>query len=112
MLDILIGWTLSALALLFVAWVVPGISFAGFMSAFWAALVMGIVNISIRPVLLLLTLPINLLTLGFLTFIINALLFWLVAKLVPGFTVANFSAAFLGALLLSIISLFIHRAEL
>lgn len=111
MLSIIIRWILLALALLFVAWLVPGISFAGFMSALTAAFVMGIVNIFIRPILLILTLPINLLTLGLFTFIINALMFLLVAKLVPGFMVAGFLAALLGSIVLSILSMFINRLD-
>ena len=111
MLDIIIKWVLFALSLLFVAWVVPGISLAGFMPALWAALVMGIINILIRPLLLLLTIPINLLTLGLFTFIINAFLFWFVSTIVPGFMVSGFLAALLGSILLSIISLFINRID-
>ena len=111
MLDIIIKWVFFALSLLFVAWVVPGISLAGFMPALWAALVMGIINIFIRPLLILLTIPINLLTLGLFTFIINAFLFWLVSTIVPGFMVSGFLAALLGSLLLSIISLFINRID-
>ena len=111
MLDILIKWVLLALALLFVAWIVPGISFAGFMAALWAALFMGIINIFIRPILILLTLPLNLITLGLFTFIINAFLFWLVAHIVSGFMVADYWAALLGSIVLSIISLFINRID-
>lgn len=112
MIEILIRWVLFALALLFTAWVVPGISLAGFASAMWAALVIGIVNIFIRPILLILTLPINLLTLGLLTFVINALMFWLVSKLVPGFMVSGFLAALVGSIVLSILSVFINRIYL
>lgn len=111
MLFLAIRWILYALALLFVAWVVPGISLAGVMPAFWAALVIGIINIFIRPLLLLLTLPINILTLGLFTFVINALMFLLVAKLVPGFSVQGFGAALLGSFLLAVISIFINRID-
>lgn len=109
MLFLLFRWVLFAGALLFVAWAVPGISLAGFGAALWAAIVIGLVNVFIKPVLILLTLPINLLTLGLFTFIINALLFWLVSKLVPGFIVTDFLAALLGSILLSILSLIINR---
>lgn len=112
MLFLLIKWVLFAGALLFTAWIVPGISFTGFASALFAALVMGLVNTFIRPVLLILTLPINLLTLGLLTFVINALMFLLVAKLVPGFNITGFLAALLGSIVLSIISIFINRIDL
>ena len=111
MLLLIIRWVLFALALLFTAWITPGISFAGFMSALWAALVMGIVNIFIRPLLILLTLPINILTLGLFTFIINALMLLLVAKLVAGFAVDGFLAALLGSIVLSILSMFINRLD-
>ncbi len=109
MIDLLINWVLFALALLFVALIIPGITFSGFVPALLAAIVIGLVNIFIRPLLLILTLPINLLTLGLFTFVINALMFWLVSKLVPGFFVSGFLAALLGSILLSILSLFIHR---
>lgn len=111
MFDILIKWVLLALSLLFVAWIVPGISFAGFMAALWSALLIGIINIFIRPILLFLTLPLNLLTLGLFTFIINAFLFWVVSHIVPGFMVADFMAALLGSILLSVISLFLNRVD-
>ena len=109
MLFLLIRWMLFALALLFVAWVVPGISLSGFSAALWSAIVIGLVNIFIKPVLILLTLPINILTLGLFTFVINALMLLLVAKLVDGFNVDGFLAALLGSVVLSIISLFINR---
>jgi len=111
MFELIIRWVLFALALLFTAWVVPGISFAGFASALIAALVMGIVNIFVRPILLIFTLPLNLLTLGLFTFVINALMFLLVAKMVPGFTVTGFLAALLGSILLSILSLYINSLD-
>lgn len=111
MVSMLVKWVLMAFAMLFVAWIVPGISFAGFMSAFWAVLVMAIVNVFIRPILLLLTLPINLLTLGLFTFIINALMFLLVAKIVPGFMVVGFVAALLGSIVLSILSILINKVD-
>jgi len=105
----IIKWLLFAGALLFTAWVVPGISFAGFMSAMLAALVMGLINMFIRPIFLVLTLPINMLTLGLFTFIINALMLLLVAKIVPGFMIVSFLAALFGSIVLSILSIFINR---
>jgi len=112
MLGLVIRWMLFALALLFIAWIVPGISLASFMTAMWAALVIGLVNIFIRPVLLILTLPLNLLTLGLFTFIINALMFWLVASFVEGFMVSGFLAALIGSIILSVLSMFINDLEL
>ena len=111
MLSMLIRWVLFTLALLFTAWIVPGISFAGITTALFAAFIMGLVNIFIRPIIMVLTLPLNLLTLGLLTFIINALMFLLIAKLVTGFMVAGFLAALLGSIVLSVISVFINRLE-
>lgn len=109
MLEMLIQWVLFALALLFTAWIVPGISLAGFAAAMWAAVVIGLVNIFIRPILLILTLPINILTLGLFTFVINALMLWLVSKLVPGFSIDGFLSALFGSIIISILSIFINR---
>ena len=111
MLSMLIRWVLFAGAMIFTAWLVPGISFTGFLPALFAAFVMGLVNIFIRPILLILTLPLNMLTLGLFTLIINALMFLLVAKLVTGFTVEGFWAALFGSIVLSILSLFINRLD-
>lgn len=111
MINMLIQWVLFAGAMLFTAWLVPGISFTGFMPAMFAAFVMGLVNIFIRPILLLLTLPLNILTLGLFTLIINALMLLLIAKLVDGFTVHGFWAAFFGSIVLSILSIFINRLD-
>ena len=112
MFNLLLKLVLTAAALIFVAWVIPGISITGFVPALWAAFIMGLLNIFIRPILLLLTLPINLITLGLFTFVINALLFLLASTLVSGFIVANFLDAILGSILLSIISLFVNRLDL
>ena len=95
---------LNAFAVLAVAYFVPGVSVGSFGVAVLAALVLGIVNALVRPVLLILSLPINILTLGLFTLVINALLFWLTSSFVPGFFVQNFRAAFLGALVFWIVS--------
>lgn len=112
MVRLIIRWVLFALALLFTAWIVPGISFANFQTALLAAFVMGLVNIFIRPIILIFTLPLNLLTLGLFTFVINAFMLWLVAKIVVGFTITGFLAALLGSILLSVISIFINKMVL
>lgn len=112
MIRLIIRWILFSLALLFTAWLVPGISFASFQTALLAAIVMGLVNIFIRPIILIFTLPLNLLTLGLFTFVINALMFLLVAKIVAGFIVTGFLAALLGSIVLSIISIFINKTDL
>lgn len=111
MIRLIIRWILFALALLFTAWIVPGISFANFQTALLAAFVMGLVNIFIRPIILIFTLPLNLLTLGLFTFVINALMFLLVAKIVAGFMITGFLAALLGSIVLSVISIFINKMD-
>ncbi len=108
-LSALLTWFLTAAALLLVAAILPGISVESFGVALIAALVMGLVNLLVRPLLILLTLPLNLLTLGLFSFIINALMFGLVAWLVPGFEVSNFLSALVGALLLSVVTTVVYR---
>jgi putative membrane protein len=109
MIFLLLKWFALALAIIFVAWIVPGIHVASFISALWVCIVIGIINIFIRPLIMLITLPINIITLGLFTFIVNALLLMLTGVLVPGFTVNGFFSALLGSILLSIISLGIDR---
>jgi putative membrane protein len=92
------------LAILFVARFVPGIEVTGLYIATVVALLWGLVNIFIKPVLIMLTLPLNLLTLGLFTFVLNALLFWFVASFVEGFSVEGFLPALLGTLVISAIS--------
>lgn len=111
MIRLLIRWVLFALALLFTAWIVPGISFVNFQTALLAAFVMGLINIFIRPIILIFTLPLNFLTLGLFTFVINALMFLLISKIVAGFAVAGFLAALLGSIVLSVISVFINKVD-
>lgn len=101
---LLIRWLIYALAIMFLAYVVPGISVKNFYSALIAALILGLVNAVIRPLVILLTLPVNVLTLGLFTLVINALMLWFVATIVKGFDVKNFFAAFLGALILWLVS--------
>jgi putative membrane protein len=105
-MDLLIRFLLNALAVMATAYIVPGITVSNFWTALIAALVIGIVNALVRPILLILTLPINILTLGIFTLVINGFMFWLAAYLVRGFEVANFTTAFLGALVFWIVSWF------
>jgi len=102
---LILRWILNALALMAVAYLYPGVQVAGLFPALIAALVLGLVNAIIRPILIILTLPINILTLGLFTFVINALLFWFVAEIIKGFTVSGFMAALIGSLLYSLITL-------
>lgn len=105
MLTLIARWIINAAALLLVAYLYPGVAVETFGAALIAALVLGLVNAFIRPVLLLLTLPVTILTLGLFIFVINALLFWFVAEVVKGFTVTGFWAAMLGSILYSVITL-------
>lgn len=102
MLQVIIRLLLSALGVMLVAYLVPGIAVASFWIALLAAIVIGVVNALVRPILNLLALPITVLTLGLFSLIVNAACFGLAAWLVPGFTVAGFGPAFWGALALSI----------
>ena len=96
---LILRWLLNALTVMLVAYVVPGVRVTSFWAALLAALVIGIVNALIRPLILLLTLPVNILTLGLFTFVINALMFWLASTIVKGFYVDGFGPAFWGALM-------------
>ena len=105
MIYLLARWAVNAAALLLVAYLYPGVGVESFFAALMAALILGLVNAVIRPILIVLTLPATLLTLGLFIFVINALLFWLVAEIVQGFTVTGFGAALLGSILYSVITL-------
>lgn len=104
----LIHWFVNAVALLAVVHIVPGIRVENWLVLIVAALVLGILNAIIRPLLLLVTLPFTVLTLGVFIFFINAFLFYLAAVLVRGFTVAGFASAFWGALLFGIIGFILN----
>ncbi|WP_454719720.1 MULTISPECIES: phage holin family protein [Cupriavidus] len=103
-MRLLAVWIINAAALFLVGNLISGIHLGGFGSAMIAALVLGLVNTLIRPILVILTLPVTLLTLGLFIFVINALLFLFVGKLLSGFVVSGFGAALLGSILYSVIS--------
>lgn len=103
-MKLLLVWLLNALALLAVAYLVPGIHVAGFTAALVAALVIGLVNMFIRPILVLLTLPITLLTLGLFILVINGVLFYFVGNWIQGFEVRTIVAGIIGALAYSVLS--------
>jgi putative membrane protein len=103
--SLILHWFVVALTLLAIPYVISGVRVSGLSSALIAAVVLGLVNVVIRPILIFLTLPINLLTLGLFTLVINALMLKLVAGLVPGFEITGLWAALLAALLLSIVTL-------
>ena len=109
-MRILIKWLLSAVALLAVAYLYPGVQVASFGSALIAAAVIGLLNMIVRPVLVVLTLPVTIVTLGLFLFVINALLFWAASGLLGGFHVNGFVAALIGSLLYSLLGLVIEAA--
>ena len=108
MLALLVRWLLNAAALLLVAYLYQGVTVTSFFAALIAALVLGLVNAVVRPLLVLLTLPVTILTLGLFLFVINALLFWFVAEIVQGFRVSGFVGALVGSILYSLITLVIN----
>ncbi len=110
MIKLLLRVLATAAAILLIANFIPGIAVASFTTALIAALVWGIMGLTIRPILGLLTLPINLITFGLFSFILNALMFWLLAAFVPGFSVAGFIPALEGSVILTIVAWALHAA--
>jgi putative membrane protein len=110
MVKLIAKWLLSAVALLFVAYVYTGVTVTGFGVAMLAALVIGLLNIVVRPVLVLLTLPVTVLTLGLFLFVINAVVFWAAAAVLDGFQVRDFVAALVGSLIYTVIGVVIESA--
>ena len=104
MKGILLRWGVLTLAILAAAYLLEGIEVGGFGTALAAAAILAILNAFLRPLLILLTLPINILTLGLFTFVINALLLKLVSVVIPGFVVQGFWVALVGALVISLVS--------
>jgi putative membrane protein len=104
MKGLMIRWLLLTISIILTSYIVDGIIVRSFGSALFAALVLGILNALFRPILLLITLPINILTLGLFTFVINALLLKMVSGVVPGFYVHGFLSAVFGSLLISLVS--------
>ena len=103
-MKLLLVWLINAVALMAVAYLVPGITVASFVAALIAALVLGLVNAVIKPILILLTLPVTLLTLGLFIFVVNGLLFWFVGSFIEGFVVSGFWWGVVGAIAYSIVS--------
>jgi putative membrane protein len=101
---ILLRWLVSALAFLVLPYIIPGITVKSFVTALVLALLWGLINITIKPILLILTLPFNILTFGIFTFVINGFLLWVLGGVVKGFEVHGFWMAVLGALVLSVIT--------
>lgn len=109
-MKLLFSWLLAACVLLLVAYLYPGVQVQSFGSALIAAFVIGLFNMVLRPVLVILTLPVTLITLGLFLFVINALLFWAAASLLDGFHVSGFGAALLGSVIYSVLMLMVHAA--
>jgi len=103
-MKLLLVWLINAVALMAVTYLLPGITVSSFVVALIASLVLGLVNAVIRPILILLTLPATLLTLGLFIFVINGLLFWFVGSFISGFTVTGFWPGVFGAIGYSIVS--------
>ena len=109
-MKLIVRWMLLAAALLLVAHLYPGVSVASFGAALVAALVLGLFNTLVRPLLVLLTLPVTVLTLGLFLFVINALMFWAAANVLSGFNVTGFGAALIGSLIYSLCGMVIDVA--
>ena len=100
-MRLILNWLLSAAALLGVAYIYSGVTVASFGSAMLAALVIGLLNMLVRPILVVLTIPVTILTLGLFLFVINALMFWAASGVLSGFHVNGFWAALIGSLIYS-----------
>ena len=110
MLNMILKWILYAVIVIFTAWIVPGISVENFLSAMLVCVIIGLINVFIKPLVQFIALPINFLTLGLFTFVINALLLILAGLITPGFEVEGFLSALFGSIILSVLSGFVNRA--
>jgi len=109
-MKLIVKWLLGAAALLLVAYVYSGVEVRSFTAALVAAFVIGLLNTVVRPILVVLTLPVTVVTLGLFLFVINALMFWAAASLLDGFHVRGFLAALIGSLIYSVIGVVIESA--
>lgn len=100
----LLTWLLAALSLMITAYFVPGFEVEGLVAAAIAAVILGLVNAIVRPILIFLTLPLTLVTLGLFLFVVNAIAIWVAGSISPGFDVESFGAAFIGSIVLTIVS--------
>ena len=110
-MNILLRWVINALAIMAAAYIVPGVFVGGFWAALVVALILGLLNVFLKPLLVLLTLPLTIVTLGLFIFVINALIVLLVGNIVPGFFVAGFWPALLFSLILTLINSFFGTLE-
>lgn len=109
MLNTLIRWVIYAFLIVLVSWIIPGIEVDNFISAMFVCVIMALINTFIKPILQVITLPVNILTLGLFSFIINALMLMLAGLVAPGFEVEGFMSALLGSLLLSLFALGVSK---
>lgn len=109
-MKLIAKWLLSASALLAIAYLYSGVQVNGFATALLAAFVIGLLNTFVRPILVILTLPVTLVTLGLFLFVINAVMFWAASGVLDGFKVSGFGAALLGSLIYSVFGLVIESA--
>lgn len=109
-MKLLLKWLLSAASLMFVAYLYPGVQLTSLSAALVAALVIGLFNAVLRPILVVLTLPVTVVTLGLFLFVINAFMFWAAAELLKGFQVTGFGAALIGSLIYSALGMVIDSA--
>ena len=109
-MKLIVRWLLLAVALLAVSYLYSGVQVTTFTSALIAAFVIGLLNTVVRPILVVLTLPVTVVTLGLFLFVINALMFWAAGSLLSGFNVAGFGAALLGSLIYSALGMVIDLA--
>ncbi len=111
-MNFILKWILFALLIMGIAWLIPGITITGFLSALIVVVVMSIINLLIKPILMFISLPLNVLTLGIFSLVINALLFLLIAKFSPGFQIDGFWSGFWGAIILSIFMPLIDKIKI
>ncbi|OEU75051.1 MAG: hypothetical protein BA869_09665 [Desulfuromonadales bacterium C00003107] len=104
MKGLFVRWLMLTVAIMAAAYLLPGIEVKGVFSAFFAAAILGILNALLRPLLLLLTLPLNILTLGLFTFVINALMLMMASGIISGFHIAGFWSAIFGSLVIGVVS--------
>ncbi|OPY01712.1 MAG: Membrane protein of unknown function [Syntrophorhabdus sp. PtaB.Bin047] len=107
-MGLLLKWLIMAASIIIAAYFIPGVRVGSFFSALWVALFLGVVNVLVRPVLIFITLPINILTLGLFTFVINAVLILLASSVIKGFEVAGFWWALLYSVVLSAVNYIIN----
>ena len=103
-MGLLVRWLILTAAIMVASYLIQGIEVSGFFSAFFAAAILGVLNVFFRPILFILTLPINILTLGFFTFVINAFLLKMASGVISGFVVHGFWSAVFGGLIISVVS--------